>query len=185
MNLTFSIVGDSAALSAIETLFDIARAPFGGTRGTRALAAIRALIAEEFARAAERTDAGFAPWPKSKQFGTRQPSNPTLGGAVGRFARAWAGGPGGFNTVGPFQITLGSRVPGAAMHRGDLGPHTIIRPRRYSKGVPLMYWALGRKFGVWISTKVLQRGLKIPARGHALPTREMGKAIADAVVGKP
>ena len=184
MNFTFAIQGDVLAVRSINDLLDFARAPFGGSRGTWALRAIREAIAEEFSRGAERTDFGFRPWKKSRDFGTRKASNPPLGGAAGRFAKAWAGGAGGFSSVKPTEIILGSRLPGAAMHRGDLGEVVTIKAKATgAKGLPAMFWKLGRSFGVWISLAKLRSGLHIPARPHARATQALAKIIAQSLYG--
>jgi len=185
MDITLSITGDGGAVRAVESILQSAQAPFGGARGTRALKAIRAAIAEEFSRGAERTDAGFRPWAKSHDFGTRKAANPPLGGTAGRFAKAWAGGAGGFSIITPVAITLGSRLPGAAMHRGDLGDVVTIRPKKTgAQGQPAMRWKLGRSFGVWISARRLREGLKVPARPHARATQALAEIVARSVFGE-
>lgn len=185
MDITLSITGDGGAVRAVEAMLRGAQAPFGGARGTRALKAIRAAIAEEFSRGAERTDSGFKPWIKSHDFGTRKAANPPLGGTSGRFAKAWAGGAGGFSIVTPVAITLGSRLPGAAMHRGDLGDVVTIRPKKTgAQGQPAMRWKLGRSFGVWISARRLREGLKVPARPHARATQALAEIVARSVFGE-
>lgn len=184
MNLSFAIQGDFLAVRAINDLLDFARAPFGGPRGTRALRAIREAIAEEFSRGAERTDFGFRPWKKSHDFGTRKAKNPPLGGTSGRFAKAWAGGAGSITSVKPTEIILGSRLPGAAMHRGDLGEVVTIKAKATgANGLPAMFWKLGRSFGVWISPGKLRSGLHVPARPHARATQALASIIAQSLYG--
>lgn len=175
----------SALLGYLDSQIREISAPFAGSRGDRVLAATRKAIAEEFSRGAERTDAGFKKWPKSHDFGTRKAAITPLGGGSGRYARAWAGGTGGSVRVNASkEIILSVRLPGAAMHRGDLGDVVTIKPKREGDaGRTPMFWALGLGFGVWIPRSRLAQGLKVPARPHARATKALAQIIASAYQG--
>jgi len=178
MNITFA-VNNRAALKALDAQIEATAQPFAAPRGARVVKAIRLAIGEEFSRGAERTDSGFKKWKPTQSFGTKTATNPPLGGKAGRVARAWAGGAGGFSTVSGTEIVIGVRAPWAAVHRGDNGPVTTIRPR----GGDRMRFFLGRAFGVWISRARLAQGLKVPARPHATANKSLSEIIRDALLG--
>jgi hypothetical protein len=178
-------ISDGGALQALNAQIDAISQPFGGSRGDAVLAAVRKAIAEEFSRGAERTDSGFKKWAKSHDFGTRKAAVTPLGGGRGRYARAWAGGEGGSARVNAGrEIIISVRLPGAAMHRGDLGDVVTIKPKRQGDaGRSPMFWALGLGFGVWITPSRLRQGLKVPARPHARATASLGKIVQAAWLG--
>lgn len=176
-------IDDGSARAAIRRIRVASGQPFAGKQGDRVLAAVRRAIGEEFDRGAERTDGGFRPWPKTNAFGRRPATRPPLGGRGGSLGSAWQGGAGGFSRVRPTEIQLGVRLPGAAIHRGDLGPQVAIKAKkRGARGLPAMFWALGLGFGVWLSPERLRaRGVTIPARPHARATASLASIVAEAL----
>lgn len=172
-------------LAGLQRARQILTAPMSEGRGARMIDALRASVAREFSQVGwSAPQGGVQPWKETLPFGNR-PKKVTLGGSSGSLAKAWAGGAGGFSFIEPGRAGIGVNLPGAAMHRGGSGTEagrkvTIIRPKKYGKnGVPAMFWALGFKYGVWISPKRLERGLEVPSRPHATGNPALIQALQD------
>lgn len=173
----------------IRSLEQVSRAldrPMSRDVGRRIIRAVRGVINEEFTRGVWlRPSGGSAPWKQGHDFGSHKAKRPPLGGPGGRLARAWAGGRGGFSESDGNSVTIGVRLPYAAVHRGGVenvqaGRITVIRPRRKGKGGrPAMFWFLGLVLGVWLRKETLRRGLKVPARPHATDNPKTRQAVAE------
>mgnify|MGYP001595898127 FL=1 len=185
IGLSAQLVGDLGI--KLRRIIAYAQKPFGGTVGRDAIKAARKVIMSEFSRGGHyRPAGGFDKWPSGHDFGTHQAPPVPLGGLNGRLARAWNGGPGGFDRVSADgqSAVIGVSIPWARVHRGPdsnpvAGRFTTIRPKR---GLKMRHF-LGMNFGVWMSAERLKRGLKVPTRPHATdnPTT---RAAVSALISK-
>lgn len=167
------------------------RNPLRGRAGQQVIAAMRRSVAREFELGgwfAPR--GGFRRWAPNATgpaggaaFGSRRAPSVPLGGASGRIARAWAGGPGGFVRQTENRILLGVRAPWAAVHRGGTGAEISDSRSTTIRGTMSMWWYLGLHYGVWMNReRLLAHGIKIPARPHATSNPELRAEIRKILV---
>lgn len=95
--------------SVATTLRDlslIVKQPYRGKRGAQVEAKAKAVLRNQFARGGFEGATGFSAWPRTKPFGTKPATVPTLGGTGGSLAQAAAGGSGGVWSRTPRRVSL-------------------------------------------------------------------------------
>lgn len=159
-----------------EVLAGVTRRVKAGFKGPVYEAGKRAMtetLDEEFRRQSFATrGGGFKVWkrrhPLSKKTG------PLLGGVGGRVHKSWT-----FAPSQKYRLVMRSRLPDAAVHRGSTrgGPRettTRIMPKRFDqRGRPLMWGALLRKGIVTSPGRLARRGVVVPSRPHAGPSKAL------------
>lgn len=184
---TYQAAGVTAGLRRVSTFMG---RPFQAATGSDAIAAARGVIRTEFQRGGYYNSSGtFVSWKPGHDFGDRKAQRPVLGGPSGRLGRAWLGGPGGFSktTAGGVGIQIGVTIPWAPVHRGGnqtirVNRVTVVRPKRTaSGGGTKMHYHLGLRLNAWISEDRLRKGLRIPARPHAMNNPKTSKAVGEVL----
>lgn len=161
---------------------------------------IRLSVAGEFLnRHWAQPSGGFLPWAPNVPWGVQEgpggsEKKPLI--ASGKYYRALVqGGPGGFAIVTARTATVGvdlATFPYAPFVRGGVGAlirltPLVIRakklvgggkgdnkgPRQYA-----MFFYLGLTFGVWLSLKKLEEGIRLPPRPHLTSNPALTKQIA-------
>lgn len=154
-------------------VLDVLDAPFAGERGAQAIAEMRKSVAQEFAAGGHSTpEGGFRPWAQNVPFGTRELSNPPLGGASGFLARAWAGGEFGFQEQSASRVAIGIDHPAAPVHRGGEQAQEEISEQRPTD--PQLTF-LRAQYGVRVGRSTV---LRTPSRPHATRNPDLEKAVA-------
>ena len=128
-----------------------------GTRG----------ISDQFKDQTEYRGSGSTPWDKTQDFGTRKAPRKTMQ-ASGGYRRAWLGGAGGVENISANAIEIGvdrGDFPRVAIHQGSASSVRVY-PKKRTKGGKdwAMRFYLGLTYGVWLTKKRLEMGLKIPRR---------------------
>ena len=118
------------------------------------------------------------PWKPTKPFGNRPPPKRTLH-RTGALERAWLGqDPGSItrHTGNILQIGVSTaKFPHAGVFQKVSA--TLIRPKTMGKrGKYKMGWKLGLTYGVWISNRRLEMGLRIDPRRLGLSPRALQRA---------
>lgn len=142
---------------------------------------------QQFEDSTEYRDRTSTPWAPTKPFGNRPAPAKTMVG-TGAYRSGWLGrGPGGYVNRKDNQITVGVQktiFPQVLIHQSTK-PYTIVKPKkRTASGDWAMCWKLGLTFGVWLSNKRLERGLKIVRRklSVSFPVKQLiAKTINDGV----
>lgn len=151
-------------------------APFGDTRGKRAVKIMRTGprgIREQFRDQTEYRESSATPWAKKQKFGTKSARGKTMLG-TGAYRKAWLGGAGGIETTGDKVITVGvepALFPQVKIHQAA-SLFTLIRPKKKTKsGQWAMKFAIHYLYGVWLTNATLERGLKIVRRRISVSTQ--------------
>lgn len=178
--------GGAQVAARFKRVLSVLEAPFRGSRASAAIKAARSVIRDEFSRGGYwNTSGGFVQWKRGHDFGDKKAQHPVLGGPGGRLGRAWLGGAGGFSRTVEANsgVEIGVTLPWAHVHRGGnrvvrVNRVTVVKPKKSgARGRSAMGWWLGRNLRAWISEATLRRGLRIPARPHALASPEMTKRV--------
>ena len=144
-----------------------------GTRG----------ISDQFKDQTEYRGTGSAPWEKTQDFGTRKAPRKTMQ-ASGGYRAAWLGGAGGVENISANAIEIGvdrGKFKQVAIHQGS-APFVKVYPKKRAKGGKdwAMRFFLGLTYGVWLTKKRLEMGLKIPRRRLSVSS-DVRKAVAGMV----
>lgn len=156
-------------------------------------AIMRQRSAEEMAAQAWfAPDGSIRPWAPRVPFGNKVAPGGLLND-TGAYQAALQGGAGSITRVDDTSATIGvdgSAFPYAAVHRGggdasniDTSPVKIF-PKKLSSGSRggwAMFWALGLRFGVWLSKATLERGITIPRRPHLTDNPVLRERLSAAV----
>ena len=154
---------------------------------------MRQRVAEEFVSESWfAPDGSIRPWPARVPFGNRVPKGGLLY-ETGGYQGALQGGAGSITRVDDTSATVGvdgGAFPYAVFHRGggdasnlNLAP-LIIKPKRIASGTRggwAMFWALGLRFGVWLSKATLEKGLTLPRRPHLTDNPVLRERLSAAV----
>ena len=144
-----------------------------GTRG----------ISDQFKDQTEYRGTGSTPWDKTQDFGTRKAPRKTMQ-ASGGYRVAWLGGTGGVENISANAIEIGvdrGQFKQVAIHQGS-APFVKVYPKKRAKGGKdwAMRFFLGLTYGVWLTKKRLEMGLKIPRRRLSVSS-DVRKAVAGMV----
>ena len=144
-----------------------------GTRG----------ISDQFKDQTEYRGTGSTPWDKTQDFGTRKAPRKTMQ-ASGTYRAAWLGGTGGVENISANAIEIGvdrGKFKQVAIHQGS-APFVKVYPKKRTKGGKdwAMRFFLGLTYGVWLTKKRLEMGLKIPRRRLSVSS-DVRKAVAGMV----
>jgi hypothetical protein len=104
--------------------------------------------------------------------------------ASGGYRTAWLGGAGGVENITANAIEIGvdrGDFPRVAIHQGSAS-FVKVFPKKRTKGGKdwAMRFFLGLTYGVWLTKKRLEMGLKIPRRRLSVSS-DVRKAIAGMV----
>lgn len=152
----------------------------------------KASIRREFATQTWAGPYGDRPWPARKDFGTRVPSSPPLGGTLAAWMAA------GRTTPKTVEMRLGGKAGTiASFHRGGsqssllaAAGFSIIkakRPAKQSKYGPnhpayyAMWHFLRLTYGVTLKLETLLGGIKVPHRKHATRNPRMTAEAAEII----
>jgi len=156
------------------------------------LEVMKSQIREEFAAETWHGPYGKRAWEPRKQFGSRTPSSPPLGGALSAWMAA------GTTTARTAELRVGGEAgKQIAYHRGGgqssllaAASFSILRakkPARQSKYGPdhpayyAMWHYLRLNFGVTVSLERLLSGFQIPHRKHATRNPEMTRIQSEII----
>ncbi len=157
--------------------------PLLDSRGKQAVRTLRfgtRGISDQFKDQTEYRGSGSTPWDKTQDFGTRKAPRKTMQ-ASGGYRTAWLGGPGGVENISANAIEIGvdrGDFPRVAIHQGS-APFVKVFPKKRTKGGKdwAMRFFLGLTYGVWLTKKRLEMGLKIPRRRLSVSS-DVRKAVA-------
>jgi hypothetical protein len=166
--------------------------PFAETRGVEAARIMRfgpKGVQRQFVDTTEYRLNQSIPWAKTKPFGSRKAGKTMLGS--GGYKSAFLGGAGAITRITPTSVEIGvskGLYPQVAIHQGRRSSVTV-KPKARTRGGKdwKMRFFLGLTYGVWISKKRLERGLKIPRRRVSVSSdvrRAVGKMVGKTTRGK-
>lgn len=143
--------------------------PFAETRGLQAAKILRVGTRGVYRQFVDQTEYKLnqaIPWARTKPFGTRKAGKTMLGS--GLYRSAWLGAAGAITRVTPSSVEVGvskGLFPQVAIHQGSRSSVTV-KPKARTKGGKdwKMRFFFGLTYGVWMSRKRIERGMKIPRR---------------------
>ena len=157
--------------------------PLLDSRGKQAVRTLRfgtRGIADQFKDQTEYRGGQAIPWDRTQDFGTRKAPRKTME-ASGGYRTAWLGGAGGVENISANAIEIGvdrGDFPMVAIHQGSASSVKVL-PKKRTKGGKdwAMRFFLGLTYGVWLTKKRLEMGLKISRRRLSVSS-DVRKAIA-------
>lgn len=163
--------------------------PLLESRGVRAAKILRfgnKGISDQFKDQTEYRGGQAIPWERTKDFGTRKAPRKTMQ-AQGDYRASWLGGAGSLETISANSVTIGvdrGLHPQVAIHQGSASSVRVY-PKKRTKGGKdwAMRFYLGLTYGVWLTKKRIEMGLKIPRRRLSL-SNDVKKAVAGMVAAE-
>lgn len=160
--------------------------PLLDSRGKQAVKLLRfgtKGISDQFKDQTEYRGSGSTPWDKTQPFGTRKAPRKTMQ-ASGNYRAAWLGGAGGLENISANAIEIGvdrGQFKQVAIHQGSAASVKVF-PKSRTKGGKdwKMRFFLGLTYGVWLTKKRLEMGLKIPRRRLSVSS-DVRNAVAGMV----
>lgn len=143
-------------------------------------------IRDQFIAQTEYRGALSVPWDRKRPFGTKSARGKTMMES-GKYRAAWLGGPGGTESSTGNTVTLGVNreiFKQVAIHQGSAAavtvkPKTKIRSGR-NRGQWAMRFAIGMKYGVWMTNARIAKGFRIARRRLSL-SMAVKKSVAAMV----
>lgn len=162
--------------------------PFGNERGKEVVKIMRTGprgVSEQFRDSTEYKGNQALAWARTKPFGNRPAPRKTMVGR-GVYRASWLGRAGSIERITDKSVEIGvdrGLNPQVAIHQSSRSSTTIRPKARTANGDFKMRFALGLKFGVWISKKRLALGLKVARRRVSVSSavrKEVGKLLRKA-----